>query len=654
MILVAMAEALASKPRFIPDCVVIGTTSGGMSLGEQFYRSLASGSPAWSATRKVRAYAPQEPVMQAMSLFGFTSPVRIVSNACASGTNALGLACEMIRAGSARRVLAGGYDALSQLVFAGFDCLRATTAEKCRPFDAARTGLSLGEGAAVFCLEKTDSDLSITGYGSSADGHHLTQPHPSGCGPLAAMRRALECAEADPASVEYINAHGTGTPLNDSSEARAILALCPNAPVSSTKSMTGHALGAAGAIEAAFCCLALREEFLPVEHQFQPIRISARHRRQQDTAAKDSPGDFEFLRLRRRQCRGGFGTPFAMIAAVAGMGWVTPWGRDLHSTWTAIRENNRANAEFLTSPVDGRRIPVLRVPNDSIKDTAAVPRLRRSSIISHLAVSAAVDAVVSARMDPDTLKRTALVFAASDGGVVYTRKFFAEIVERGEGAGSPLLFPETVYNAPASHIAARLGLECEVLTLVGDAAAGLSAVQTARELIAAGEAESCVVAAAQELDWITCEAYRRWGLIQDGKNSACVFSEGAAAIVLTEQPHRCRVSATHPGYSYSTEAETEEKFETMLTELLQGSPVDLVVSCASGTRFDLPERRCIAKHLRAARILTPKFVLGESFACSTLQQIITGVLALEEAGGGNALVVTTGYNRQVAGLVLTH
>jgi 3-oxoacyl-[acyl-carrier-protein] synthase II len=268
MILVAMAEALATRPRFVPDCVVIGTTSGGMSLGEAFYRSLASGLPSWSATRKIRAYLPQEPVMQAMSIFGFSAPVRIVSNACASGTNALGLACQMIRAGTARRVLAGGYDALSQLVFAGFDCLRASTAEKCRPFDAARSGLALGEGAAVFCLEKGASDLGITGYGSAADTHHLTQPHPSGSGPLTAMRRALESAQADPASVDYVNAHGTGTPLNDSSEARAILELCPTVPVSSTKGMTGHALGAAGAIEAAFCCIALRESFLPANINF--------------------------------------------------------------------------------------------------------------------------------------------------------------------------------------------------------------------------------------------------------------------------------------------------------------------------------------------------------------------------------------------------
>jgi 3-oxoacyl-[acyl-carrier-protein] synthase II len=268
MILAALAEALAARPGFVPDCVVMGTTSGEMLLGEEFYRALASGSPAWSATRRIRGYVPHEPVMQAMSIFHFDAPIRIVSNACASGTNALGLACQMIRAGTARRVLAGGYDALSALVFAGFDCLRASTADKCRPFDVGRTGLALGEGAAVFCLEKGDTGLCITGYGSSADTHHLTQPHPSGCGPLNAMRRALQTAGVDPASVDYINAHGTGTPLNDSSEARAILELCPNAPVSSTKSMTGHALGAAGAIEAAFCCVALREEFLPANINF--------------------------------------------------------------------------------------------------------------------------------------------------------------------------------------------------------------------------------------------------------------------------------------------------------------------------------------------------------------------------------------------------
>jgi 3-oxoacyl-(acyl-carrier-protein) synthase len=342
-----------------------------------------------------------------------------------------------------------------------------------------------------------------------------------------------------------------------------------------------------------------------------------------------------------------------MTASIAGMGWVTPLGRDLFSVWTAISDDKRPDPVLLKSPMDGRSLPILRIPEDSIRDTASLPRLRRSSTISHLAVAAATDAVATAGMTPEALKRTALVFAASDGGVVYTRKFYAEIVERGEGAGSPLLFPETVYNAPASHIAARLGLAGEVLTLVGDAAAGLSAVQTGCELLAAGEADFCVVAAAQELDWITCEAYRRWGLIGGHENHAALFSEGAAAIVLTRASAGCRVLATHPGFSYPTEKDAQGRLETMLAQLLQGSQVDVVVSCASGTRFDFAEEDCVARHLSKARVLTPKSVLGEALACSTLQQVITGVMALGGREGGMALVIAAGYNRQLAGLVLT-
>ncbi len=341
-------------------------------------------------------------------------------------------------------------------------------------------------------------------------------------------------------------------------------------------------------------------------------------------------------------------------ASIAGMGWVTPLGRDLDPVWKAIRENQRPDAHWIENPVSKRRVPVLRVPENSVRDAAALPRLRRSSIISHLAVAAATDAAASARMTPEKLARTALIFAASDGGVVYTRRFYADLVEHGEGSGSPLLFPETVYNAPASHIAARMGLQGEVLTLVGDAAAGLTAVRTGCELLAAGEADFCLVTAAQEIDWITCEAYVRRGVIADGSNHASVFSEGAAAIVLARESDACRVSATHPGYSCRTEKETEERLDALVKDLLAGSQVGLSVSCASGTRLDFAERRCLERLLPRAKLLTPKAVLGESLACSTVQQVIAGVLALRESGGGDALVTTIGCNRQVAGLILTH
>ena len=267
LVIVAMAEALSSRPGFVPEIVVAGTTSGGMDFGESFFRGLTTGMPRRLACRLARGYVPQQPVVAAMEVFGFDAPVRVVSNACASGTNALCLAAGLVRSGRARRVMALGFDALAELVFAGFDCLRASTTEKCRPFDSARTGLVLGEGAACFLIEALEDvpcgavRASVAGWGFANDNHHLTQPEPSGTGPRLSMERAL--ADAGWTAVDYINAHGTGTPFNDSSEAAAIRSVGLSAPVSSTKGMTGHALGAAGAIEAAFCVLAMEEEFLP-------------------------------------------------------------------------------------------------------------------------------------------------------------------------------------------------------------------------------------------------------------------------------------------------------------------------------------------------------------------------------------------------------
>lgn len=263
LLLPAVREALAFRPGFVPDIVIAGTTSGGMEFGENFLRGFSGGMSSRDARCWLRGYVPRQPVCGVLEEFGFDAPVRVVSNACASGTNALCLAAGLVRGGSARRVMAVGFDALSELVFAGFDALRASTAEKCRPFDSARSGLVLGEGAACFLVEEfSDAALvAIPGWGLANDNHHLTQPNPDGSGPRLSMRRALDDAGWD--SVDYINAHGTGTPFNDASEAAAIRAVCPSVPVSSTKAMTGHALGAAGAIEAAFCLLAMQDGFLP-------------------------------------------------------------------------------------------------------------------------------------------------------------------------------------------------------------------------------------------------------------------------------------------------------------------------------------------------------------------------------------------------------
>src|SRR6266699_2283880 len=156
MMIQALKEALAHEPRFEPELTVIGTTSGGMSYGEHYYRSLRQAGDLRHAATWIANYPAQKPVIDAQESFGISSPYQVIANACASGTNAIGHAFECVRSGRYQRVLAGGYDALSELVFTGFDSLQASTPEKCRPFDRHRTGMVLGEGAAVLALENLD------------------------------------------------------------------------------------------------------------------------------------------------------------------------------------------------------------------------------------------------------------------------------------------------------------------------------------------------------------------------------------------------------------------------------------------------------------------------------------------------------------------
>ena len=277
MMIEALKEVLTQEPQFKPELTVIGTTSGGMSYGEDYYRALRQAGDLRRAPTWIANYPAQKPVIDAQESLGISSPCQVIANACASGTNAIGHAFQCVRSGRYQRVLVGGYDALSEMVFVGFDSLQASTPEKCRPFDRQRSGMVLGEGAAILALEDLESAsgrgapilAEIIGYGISTDNFHITQPDPSGIGPRQAMERALANANASAKEIDYINAHGTATVFNDAAEGKAIGTLFNGVPVSSTKSMMGHSLGAAGAIEAIVCLLALQHQFLPSNINFR-------------------------------------------------------------------------------------------------------------------------------------------------------------------------------------------------------------------------------------------------------------------------------------------------------------------------------------------------------------------------------------------------
>lgn len=257
--------------------MIVGTSAAAMPIGEDYYREAQTNPENRRAQLgRVEFYQAQRQMTDMARLSGVDGRIRIVSNACASGANAIGQAFHLVRSGRAERVLAGGYDALCQLVFAGFDALQALSPSGVpRPFDAARDGLALGEGAGFMVVESAATAKSrgarilaeITGYGAATDIHHLTQPHPEGDAALATMRQACSMADVSPEQIDYINSHGTGTPLNDVAEAHAIRRWAGDAVgnirVSSTKSATGHLLGGAGAVEAVICLIALENQFLP-------------------------------------------------------------------------------------------------------------------------------------------------------------------------------------------------------------------------------------------------------------------------------------------------------------------------------------------------------------------------------------------------------
>lgn len=207
--------------------------------------------------------------------FGLGGPNMLIPTACAAGNYALGYARDLIRAGRADVMLAGGADPLSQIAFTGFHKLNSMAPDVPRPFSLGRKGMMVSEGAGVLVLEAYDAAVArgatiyaeVLGYGLACDAHHMTAPHPEGTGALAAMSQALGDAGLEAGQVDYINAHGTGTPANDKAETRAVKRLlgerAPRVPISSIKSMLGHTMGAASALEAIACVLAIRDGMIP-------------------------------------------------------------------------------------------------------------------------------------------------------------------------------------------------------------------------------------------------------------------------------------------------------------------------------------------------------------------------------------------------------
>lgn len=200
--------------------------------------------------------------------FGLTGMAMAISTACSSSAKVFAAAARQLALGTIDAAIVGGVDSLCLTTLYGFASLELTSAQPCRPYDAERDGISIGEGAAFALLERADSaragDILLLGVGESSDAYHMSSPHPEGLGARQAMEAALRSAGLTASEIDYINLHGTATPANDAAEGKAVAALFgQHTPCSSTKGATGHTLGAAGAVEAVICALALSDSLLP-------------------------------------------------------------------------------------------------------------------------------------------------------------------------------------------------------------------------------------------------------------------------------------------------------------------------------------------------------------------------------------------------------
>jgi 3-oxoacyl-[acyl-carrier-protein] synthase II len=583
--------------------LVYGSCNGGLVSGERALREeAAGGEPDW----RLSLLVPPQGIAEALSgAFGLRGPVLSVNTACASGAHAIAHAVEILRAGRADAMLVGGSDALSDVVFAGFNSLESLAAGPAAPYSRDRDGLSLGEGAGMLVLTAAGTARSagatvlaeVLGYGLSADGYHPTAPRPDGAGAARAIRRALAVAGVQPDEVDYVNGHGTGTAKNDPAEVNAVRAALAGAAdgilLSSTKSMIGHLLGAAGAVEAIVTVLALREQIAPPTAGYREpdprcnldVVPNIARPATLDVAASNNfafaganacvllgrpgrsprprPGGPPAGACAGPEGRAGCarvpvgkghtgppGRPHAEVAAVAGrwaaglpgdavadpepvvvtgLAALSPAGEGADALARAYRAGR-----VLGSPSTGTG--GLRVAAVGVDMDRYVParQRRRMDRLGLLAVAACQDALADAGLGSAErpAPRIGVVLGTGLGPMQSMEAFTRPLIECGPAMANPSVFPNTVYNAAAGQVAMLLGLTGVTSTVTATHAAGGAALCTARDLLRSGAADAVVCPAVDVLCPAVLGAYGRIPLFRGPDAAGYTLAEGGYAVVV--------------------------------------------------------------------------------------------------------------------------
>ncbi len=490
--------------------LVVGGTTGGMFETEARLAELHTDPDAHEALLEMLSHPLTSTGDRLDEALGPFARVRTLSSACSSGANALVVAAEWLRAGVVDAVVAGGSDGLCRLTLSGFNALAAIDPAPCKPFDRSRKGLNLGEGAGFLVIERASSARArgalaiaeLAGWAIGSEAHHITNPEPSGTSAGRTISLALARAHLQASHIDYVNAHGTGTPLNDPMESAALaLALgdeLRRIPVSSSKGQIGHTLGAAGGIEAGIAALTVaRQAIVPTAGLIEadpacPLVHVLREGRAARVRATIS-NSFGF---------GGMDTALVFTEPELGpeQGWVprrVVVTAAATLTPTGLRGTAESRALLDPSTPDGGRRVTLDLATKL--DVSLARRLDRPARMGAVIVERALEES-GAKGGPAT--RIGAVLGSAFGSVDASAAFMHRLFEKGPRMVSPADFPNLVPSSPVGHVSIYLGLRGPVLATADLATSGESACAQAIELIADGEADTIVAGGVEEASQI--------------------------------------------------------------------------------------------------------------------------------------------------------
>lgn len=632
--------------------VIVGSCIGGAVSIDEYLTAQKKGKEDDS---KISNMAASSIANNAAAYLGLNGVTANIVNACAAGTMSIAYACDLIRSGSGDIFLAGGTDPFSSLAFAGFHALHALSVESCSPLNHSN-GITLGEGSGILVVEEYEHAVArgakiyceVAGYGVNSDAYHITAPDPSGQGQMDVIRRALHSAGVAPADIAYVNAHGTGTAKNDEAEFLSLHTIFDgtNVSVSSTKSMTGHCLGAAGAVEAVFTVKAVSEDILPPTIGYSE---------EDKTVLAEKAGNLDFVANESRKKE----IPMAMSNSFAFGGtnasiifakgehpvedtpddkiYITGFGQVLSA-------DSDKNASVATVTLDMK---------DFTERGVKLGVFRKLDKFSQLQLISGIDALNSAgiTVSEENERRIGTIIGTSAGPVTEVSNFQKHICEKGATAGSAFTFPNTVYNAAGGHFSIFTKTKGYCATVANGTQAGLQSIAYASDVLGKGNEDIMLASGTDEGSDMVTFFYEHSRIngnrtLGEGSSTVCLETGTSAD---KRQAHKyaevagyaCTHSAGQAGYT-EADAMKEAIIKALEKAGMNSSEVDFVYAITSNQAAKNSEQAVLAELFGNKEMIDVREQTGDCRAASANMQVMEAAKAIDEKKCKTALAVSYG------------